>query len=96
MDVLLFYIFSSMILFYFRVGSFKGLILIFMISVMLFYVPYQITVIRTKNGPGFVKECLIDGVNKSSKEKLEYSYENSCVFLSDMHSGWRAKYYWVW
>lgn len=95
-DALLFYIFLSVTLLYLRIGGFKGIILVFFATIVLFYVPYQVTVIQVKEGPGFVEECLVDGVNKSAKEKLNYSYENSCVFLSDMDSGWKAKYYWVW
>jgi len=95
-DTLLFYLFSIFVLYFSRFNKLIYVICIFLASYSLTYASFQITMTHVKNGPGLVKGCSVDGVNKSTKEKRAYSYENSCVFLSDMYSGWRAKYYWAW
>jgi len=101
LDTLLLYLFLTIILYFTRFDKLAGIIYVFLLSYTLSYLPFQITMTHVKNGPRFVEGCLIEGedrsiINKSTKERRAYSYENSCVFLSDMYSGWRAKYYWVW
>ena len=66
------------------------------IAWLLSYSPLVITVQSAKNGPGIVTACGIDRTLIGYENAKKYAYENSCVFLSDMSSGWYAKYYWVW
>lgn len=66
------------------------------IAWLLSYSPLVITVQSAKNGPGIVTTCGIDRTLIGYENAKKYTYENSCVFLSDMSSGWYAKYYWVW
>lgn len=96
LEVWLFYMIACIFIFFSRRNKIPMLLTAIFIAWPLSYFPLIITVQSAKHGPGIVTACGIDRALIGYENAKKYAYENSCVFLSDMSSGWYAKYYWVW